>query len=213
MILRLSDLTKVHEAAKALKAKMIVWSQNVVASIDFIGVKIALTRIDPSQLQSMPQRALAIEVRALSAFLKSVILTEFNIDETSPYDQRVWLDSGTNGGLEINMSATYDRWFRDIMIGAGTMDTAPYSPETEVTKELEGLFKFKSEAGVMPYTYLGHTMYLFYGVLPLLKGDKIFISLADINPTVFNIRFRVAKKSGFVVTIYLNFLNLEHRPY
>ena len=89
MILRLSDLTKVHEAAKALKAKMIVWSQNVVASIDFIGVKIALTRIDPSQLQSMPQRALAIEVRALSAFLKSVILTEFNIDETSPYDQRV----------------------------------------------------------------------------------------------------------------------------
>ena len=208
MILQLSDLTIIHEAAKALKAKSILWHQNVVANIDFYGTKDSVTYIDPSQLQSMPQRALRIETKDLSAFLKSVVLTEFEIDERLTREKNVWLESGTAGYLEIGISIIYDEWMKNILCRVSNLELMHYPPEDDVTQEFERLFKVTKDSGSMLFNHNKYAMYLFSGVLPLLKGDKIFISIIDASPTVFNARFRIIKKSGFVVYVYINFLNM-----
>lgn len=206
MLIHLSDLTAVNDAAKAIKSRYILWYNNLVIGIDQDN-KFILTHLDPSQVSSFPQIPIQMESRELSAFLKSVILSEFEIPDVH-CRHRVAIDSGTATMLSIGLDPMYGEMLTSILNGVNYYESRGYYEEEDVTETFSELYGLKKDTGSSLFTYKDHPMYLFSGIAPLNKGDRLFISLIDLSPNTFNVRFRIEKKSKHVVFIYLNFLNI-----
>ena len=206
MKLYLSDLTLVAEAAKGLKARTVLWFDNIVMAID-VESKYAIVYLDPSRLSTIPHRALQIDARELSAFMKSVILTEFELPDDT-LSSIVTLDSGANAILHVSISSTNDGHAKYILRGINKLECFHCSEESDITEKFSGLYGLKKDSGSSLYTHNGYTMYLFSGILPLNKDDKLYLSIADLSPQIFNVRFRILKKGGLTIFIYLNFLKI-----
>ena len=204
----LSDLVAVSEAAKALKAKTILWFNNIVASID-VADKLALIYLEPSNLQNFPHRALQIETRELSTFLKSVVLSEFDIPDTALMPTFVTLDSGTSAIINVGLGSQIDLHMRHLMDDAHRLEEIGYPNERDVTEDFIDLYSMKKDSGAGLFSFNStHSMFLFSGILPLNKGDRLYAGYFDLGPRAFNVRFRVVKKSKLTILVYLNFINI-----
>ena len=209
MKIQLVDLIKVKDAARALKASTVLWDPfgNVI-DIDVSDRYSLLNLCNYGGVSTILDRTLKIDVRALAAFTKEAVQTEYEV-ECGPCSTYDVVCTDVVNSLTMRASSYNDRIAAMILNGRAAIDMRMANlPEEDVTEMLKALFGLRITDGVRLYDYHGYKMYLFGAILPLLKNDRIFITLLDNMNQTFTVRFRVAKKGGINVFVYVSFLKI-----
>lgn len=200
------DLYYINESIKSMKQRNIAW-----IGLSLIGVDsyqfIVYKQLDSSQLSACPNRALVINQKELAAFLKVIPTgTVFNLDvdnlagiaTMSYFDAKLNIQYGTS----IDRSVAAHMSKKQELSNLSDMYQC-----IDVTDRLQRMFKLTMTAGTIQFHYDdNHFLTLFAGILPLLKGDKIFITIMDCSDNTFYTKFRVDKKKTTPVEIYLRYL-------
>ena len=188
MIIKTVDLITINEASKALKQKDFIYCDGCIYGIDNINGYMTYTYIlDKLHDKYNNFNGFIFNARELSAFIKSISTEEdfniiFNIENIAKI-------------LSLN-----DELYIGPMAKLAT-------EKLEITNNIRGLYDLKKTDGCYYYKpIINNTRYfitLFYGLLPLNKADRVFLSIYDPDylSNNFIAFFTVAKKKFEVNTI------------
>lgn len=205
MTISVPDLIYVNDMVKVLKASTFVWYQDILMGIDDMNY-IIYVKLDSSKVMTYPTRAMSINQREYAAFIKSISNEPFfELDESRDI---TILDNITKR-CNISFSRNMDEIIRgrSWIISYTDMNMINL-PERDMTEELEFMFSLKSSSKPVYYHYdRQHMFTLFAGIFPLLKGDRIFVTLRDESQSTFLVRFRIKKKHCDLFA-YVNYLRV-----
>lgn len=208
VIIKTGELLHINEAAKALKQKEFQIFDQFIIGVD-ISVTMQYVQLDSNVfINNHRFDNLVLSTRDLSAFIKTITLeSEFELEY---YEDKGFVIKSMNSELwfkksfltNIYCDNSINTFYRvQFMIQHGVVQ-----PEMDITNDLSQLFSMKKGDGCIRYNHLGRYMItLFYGLLPLNKSDKVFLSIYPNSTHAFNALFRVRKKKFdvFICVAYL----------
>lgn len=212
--IKLMELIQINEAAKALKQKrfmIILNASAVIFGIDNINSCIKSIKLDTDKFYNTLLKNTIINSRDLSNFIKSVLVqSEFEIKKKNNNSLYIISDSGVE--LEFIYDKYIEQAYNNIICSVINYcnNTNLTEIEENVTNELIDLFSIHKDDGCIYYKYKNrYYITLFYGLLPLNKSDKIFLSIYynKFNKS-FITNFKVVKKK-FIVNIFINYLDIK----
>lgn len=195
-IIKTSDLIYLNEAAKALKKKRFMIYGNNIVACDNLSY-LSYVTLDTNIFYNPALFRLIVETRELSAFVKTITTeSEFMLRTVS-------------NGYVIN-TITGELLFSFSNIDVGNL----FKPKTEILCEEEcindkihEIFGVRRNDG--SFHYIHHNEYfmtLFYGILPLSKADKIYLTIRKgYTNNSFIADFKVSKKK-FDVNVMIAYL-------
>ena len=212
MMIKTVDLITINEASKALKQKDFIYCDGCIYGIDNINGYMTYTYIlDKLHDKYNNFNGFIFNARELSAFVKSIGTEEdfdiiFNIENIAKI-------LSLNGELYIKNNRFLLSMVRSKRIKFGPMAKLA-TEKLEITNDIRELYDLKKTEGCYYYKpVINNTHYfitLFYGLLPLNKADRVFLSIYDPDylSNSFIAFFTVIKKKFEVNTIlcYLKLL-------
>ena len=222
MIIRTIDLININEAAKALKQKDFMYYNYKLYGIDNIDGYITWVDLSESSHEYINYEGFVFNARELSAFVKDISTEEeFNI-VFNPDNNTCILYTINDTQLHIrndnmllsivqNKINAINKERMSCEIGPGYSNFV--SDMRDITNEVQDLFGLRKTDGCYYYKTIvrgnNYFMTLFYGLLPLNKSDKVFLSIYEpgINSRSFMAQFMVVKKK-FKVNMILCYLKV-----
>ena len=205
MIIKTVDLITINEASKTLKQKDFIYCDGCIYGIDNINGYMTYTYIlDKLHDKYNNFNGFIFNARELSAFVKSIGAEEdfdiiFNIENIAKI-------LSLNGELYIKNNQFLLSMVRSKRIKFGPMAKLA-TEKLEITNNIRGLYDLKKTDGCYYYkpivNNIRYFITLFYGLLPLNKADRVFLSIYDPDylSNNFIAFFTVAKKKFEVNTI------------
>lgn len=201
-----AEILYLNDAAKALKQKNFRIIDDCLVGIDNEAI-VSYTRLNPEMI-SIPfcLNGFIINAKELSAFAKDIAVEssfEIQNDSTGQYINTV--------KCRLNFSLPAFNYKSVILNNLSNIknmqrNITPLEQECDITSELIDLFSLKKDSGCIYYPYKNkYFMTLFYGILPLNKSDKIFVTIYNNNSESFISIFKVRKKKFevYVCVLYL----------
>lgn len=226
--IKLSELIYLNEAAKALKQKDIMIKGWTLIGIDNIENYVTCVTLDSNLWESsLVLHEYIFSARELSAFLKTVTTeNEFEIiqavlsntiviSNTMAFvnfikDKKYIYIADKKCEYITDLSPMKSSLIPSTAIINGNIRQMNYlcePEETEITYDLAKLFSIRKQDGCIYYRHKNkYFITLFSGILPLNKGDRIYLTIYD-HCTTFVAKFRIVKKR-FIVNIYLRYLSM-----
>ena len=207
--LRLDNLVRVLEAAKALKTTNIIWRNNAIYCAN-AGQYISYTEVPDlvPLTEFYGMRSIQLNHRELSAFIKSS--ADFNetltFNEFGPASFQFVNEAGKP--LNLHISNQIDSLVKYQSSTSYYLDyQMELLPDVDVTESFQDLYKATKTVGAVRCDYNGYVMYLSSNIIPLTRTDKLHITiLSHSEGRMFTSRFLIKKKTGQKVKIYLSFL-------
>ena len=205
MILTISDIIYINEAARNLKQKDAMWIRDKLVGIDNMNY-IIYAQLDVSKLSILPNRGIIFNQRDLSKFTKSIsVESKFEIDETS---RASTIATITEVMIVTTSQQIEYKVISNLTLSGNTDVSMQCVQEEDMSVKLQDLYNMSKTSGAMQYKYDSlHILTLFSGILPLAKSDKLFIKIFDVSENIFLARFRIQKKQ-FNIFTYIQYLKI-----
>lgn len=198
----INDLAEINIAAKSFKQKdfMLINHNNkpFLISLDRYKIFISISEINPENMVLLPPDVgLIFNYAELGNFIKNLsIEKDITVDTDLPRSLAVSFMG--NAGMYVKTDKRINLEILNILNRIDNMNNTIsfYSLEEDVTDRLDMLYTHHKADGGVYFIYKDrYYITLSYGVLPLNKTNKIYLSVID-NPNepVFSTRFRVDKK-------------------
>lgn len=205
------DIIYLNEAVKALKQKKVAVYGNCIIGLDNIAQYVCYTMLDLNMIGHWILTVNAVVTAAdLNSFV-SAIQTEssFLYDIDNPYGN-LW--TATKDGKDYQVAFVHDKNVIDFAITRVNNCHYQFGNQDNFMKniddEIQKLRDMKRADGTFYLVHNGYFITMFPGLLPVLKTDKVFLTIYDMNATSFVAKFTVKKKK-FEVYIYLAYLKVQ----
>ena len=213
IIIKTVDLVTINEASKCLKQKDFIYCDGCIYGIDNINGYITYVYVlDALHDKCNDFNGLIFNSRELSAFVKTIgTETEFNIDLN--IDNTCNLATFMDGLMVVRKDIYLLSMIKSKRIKLSSFSKLA-TQEQEITQDIQDLYGLKKTEGCFYYkptiNCTKYFMTLFYGLLPLNKADRVFLSIYDPDylSNNFIAYFTVVKKKFKVKTI-LCYLKVE----
>ena len=195
--IKTSELIYLNEAAKALKKKRFIIFYNNIIACDNLSY-LSYVTLDSDIFYNPYLSGLVVETRELSAFVKTITTESCFTSRTV-----------SNGYVINTITGNLKFTFSNIDIGKLFKAPKPFiiCEEECINDKIPEIFEIRRHDGSFNYIHHGkYFMTLFYGILPLSKADKIYLTIREgytINS--FIAEFRVSKKK-FDVNVVVAYL-------
>lgn len=205
MYITTSDLFYINEVAKLIKQDLIVFRDRAYG-ISALTAHVCEYVLDMNKISFCVDKVLIFNKTELSAFIKG-LTTETGFDLIDIQSGIVPIRNNIGGILNIEFNYYHTQRMMYIYDQIMMMNNIPPAVESEdMTTKLSALYSMKKDDGV--YTYIHHDYYmiLYYGLLPLNKPDKLYLSIYT-GWELFYAKF-VIKKSKQFVNVYVPYLKI-----
>ena len=204
-----SELVYLSEAAKAMKQNTVLYVENYLIGLDYPDFYCCYIHLNDHILSSYRTEGLIFNTKELSEFIKT-ISTEFDFKLDN--NIHTILKTKSNGTLVIDKD--FNNRYKTITMNkiyqnTNILNNCILVPERDVTVELSDLYSLHAADGCITIKYRDKfLMTLFSGIVPLLKSDRLYVTIKDdINrKNVFYANFKVKKKK-FDVEVLIAYLN------
>lgn len=195
--INISDLLLIKDTATAMKQRNLLLLGNRLYGTEMMSVS------NPLRINEV-RKPFLFNAKELSAFVKTLTI-ETEIEFSNIMSSQWIASSRANGSIEF----IYEPFLAsNIMNTLNTVAQYPYIDCGDITNDLSNLFELKKTDSTIKYIHelngCKYLMFLFSGIIPLLKNDKIYLGICD-HGYLFTTRFIVQKKKGLTVTSYFRF--------
>lgn len=203
------DIIYLNEAVKTLKQKNVAVYNGYVIGLDNIEQYVRYIQLDYNLISNTFFTIKAvINSVDLSIFVNS--MTTESCFVYDPYNSHGTIFKNLKGfGLvlynnrnvlryamsKLGMCQQYDYKYKDV-------------PMTNIDEDIVNLKSMRKMDGAFHLIHNGHWITMFPGLLPMVKSDKVYLSIYDTSETSFVAKFTVKKKK-FDVYVYLAYLKVN----
>lgn len=198
-----TELIYLNEAAKALKQREFVIINNSIVGLDNVDSYLVFINLDTNIFYNPDLNGLVFNMRELSAFVKTIsIESEFEINQAiSQYCIVTMVDKLIINNVSLGI---YNHILEKINFALSPKTIM--SPKQLINEEIQNVFALRKDDGCIYYKHNNkYMMTLFSGILPVNKGDKVYLTILPNNITSFISKFEIVKKK-FIVNIYIAYL-------
>lgn len=210
-----ADLAYINEAVKATKQKNVALINNTIVGLDNLEHYVCYTVLDPNMINNIEISYLTVIINSaeLSAFV-SHLTTESLYEYNTSSPVNTWntlpFKDHENG---VPLSLSYDRNMLNFVQERLNMVKRleadhPNAVVESIDDKIQKLREMKKTDGSFYLVHNGLFITMFPGLLPLVKVDKVFLSIFDTSNTSFVAKFIIRKKK-FEVFIYLAYLKVN----
>lgn len=203
------DIIYLNEAVKTLKQKNVAVCNGYVIGLDNIEQYVRYIQLDYNLISNTFFTIKAIiDAAELSAFVNGLTTEScFVYDAYNEYgniftnlkDCKLKLYNNRNAlkyaMSKLGMCQQYDYKYKNV-------------PMTNIDENIVNLRSMKKTDGTFNLIHNGQWITMFPGLLPMVKSDKVYLSIYDTSETSFVAKFTVKKKK-FDVYVYLAYLKVN----
>ena len=209
----INDLIEINIAAKAFKQRrfMLINHNNkpMLVGLDRYKIFVSTSDLNPEKITQLPSNIGFIFVQSdLAKFITNLSI-ENDIPVNTDIAKNLSVSFMGNAGMYIEFDKKTNNDILNILNRIETINETIdyYALEEDVTDRLESMYTHHKSDGGVYFVHNGYYITLSYGILPLNKGNKIYLSIIDNDQCTFTTRFRVDKKKANVYS-YITYRKL-----
>lgn len=206
MYISTNDLFYLNEVGKLIKQSDFIVFKDRVYGISALNAHVCEFIMDINKISFMCNSSMIINKMEISAFVKG-LTTEQGFEAQELIIGESVIRNNIGGELHIKFDYYHNLRITEIYNQILMMNNiSPVIEVENVSEKLQQLYSMKKDDGV--YTYIHHDYYmtLYYGLLPLNKSDKLYLSIYT-GWEIFYAKFTI-QKPKYNLNVYVAYLKI-----